>query len=48
MKTLPSRPDLEHLRRQAKELLAQLRLTEPKTSLAEAQAAVAELYGVPG
>ena len=45
MKTLPESPDLDHLRRQAKELLAQLRLSRAETSLSEAQTAVAELYG---
>lgn len=45
MKTLPDSPNLDHLRRQAKDLLAGLRDSEPRTSLADAQAAVAQRYG---
>ncbi|TDV42657.1 phosphotransferase [Actinophytocola oryzae] len=45
MRTLPDNPDLGHLRQQAKDLLAGLRDTEPATSLATAQAALARQYG---
>ncbi|MBG0562268.1 phosphotransferase enzyme family protein [Actinoplanes aureus] len=45
MKTLPDNPDLDHLRRQAKNLLAGLRDSRPGTTLAEAQASLAEQYG---
>lgn len=45
MKTLPDNPHLDHLRQQAKDLLAGLRDTAPATTLAQAQAALAEQYG---
>lgn len=45
MKTLPDNPNLDHLRQQAKDLLAGLRDSEPGTTLSEAQAALAEQYG---
>jgi Ser/Thr protein kinase RdoA (MazF antagonist) len=45
VKTLPDRPNLDHLRRQAKDLLAGLRESEPATSLAQAQALLAGQYG---
>jgi aminoglycoside phosphotransferase (APT) family kinase protein len=45
MKTLPDNPHLDHLRRQAKDLLAGLRDTNPHASLADAQSALAEQYG---
>jgi hypothetical protein len=45
MKTLPDNPNLDHLRRQAKDLLAGLRDTHPDASLADAQASLAEQYG---
>ncbi len=45
MKTLPDNPHLDHLRRQAKDLLAGLRDSDPSASLADAQAALAEQYG---
>jgi hypothetical protein len=45
MKTLPDNPNLDHLRRQAKDLLAGLRDSEPGASLAGAQASLAEQYG---
>nr|WP_221378727.1 phosphotransferase [Actinoplanes polyasparticus] len=45
MKTLPDHANLDHLRRQAKDLLAGLRDSEPGTSLADAQAALAGQYG---
>lgn len=45
MKTLPDNPNLEHLRRQAKDLLAGLRDSRPDVSLADAQASLAEQYG---
>ena len=45
MKTLPDNPNLDHLRRQAKGLLAGLRDFRPDASLADAQASLAEQYG---
>lgn len=45
MKTLPDNPNLDHLRRQAKDLLAGLRDSRPEASLADAQASLAERYG---
>lgn len=45
MKTLPDNPNLDHLRRQAKDLLAGLRDSDPDVSLADAQASLAEQYG---
>jgi len=45
MKTLPDNPNLDHLRRQAKDLLAGLRDTDPRATLADAQAALARQYG---
>lgn len=45
MKTLPDNPNLEHLRRQAKDLLSGLRDSRPAATLAEAQASLAEQYG---
>ncbi|ACQ79364.1 aminoglycoside phosphotransferase [Beutenbergia cavernae DSM 12333] len=45
MKTLPDNPNLDHLRRQAKDLLAGLRDQDPTTTLAAAQAALAQQYG---
>jgi Ser/Thr protein kinase RdoA (MazF antagonist) len=45
VKTLPDNPHLDHLRRQAKDLLAGLRDSDPGTSLADAQALLAEQYG---
>jgi Ser/Thr protein kinase RdoA (MazF antagonist) len=45
VKTLPDNPNLDHLRRQAKELLAGLRDGDPTVSLADAQARLAEQYG---
>jgi hypothetical protein len=45
MKTLPNNPNLDHLRRQAKDLLAGLRDSDPDASLADAQASLAEQYG---
>jgi Ser/Thr protein kinase RdoA (MazF antagonist) len=45
MRTLPESASLDHLRRQAKELLAILRRREPKATLGEAQAALAREYG---
>ncbi|MGN9837540.1 glyoxalase superfamily protein [Nonomuraea sp. H19] len=45
MKTLPDNPNLDHLRRQAKELLAGLRDSSPSVSLAAAQTALARQYG---
>ncbi|WP_433042595.1 phosphotransferase [Dactylosporangium sp. CS-033363] len=48
MKTLPDHPNLDHLRRQAKDLLAGLRDTDPGATLAGAQASIAEQYGFRG
>ncbi|MCT2587054.1 phosphotransferase [Actinophytocola gossypii] len=45
MKTLPDNPNLDHLRRQAKDLLAGLRDSDPDASLADAQTSLAEQYG---
>jgi Ser/Thr protein kinase RdoA (MazF antagonist) len=45
MKTLPENPSLDHLRKQAKDLLAGLRDSNPRASLAEAQSSLAEQYG---
>lgn len=45
MKTLPDNPNLDHLRQQAKDLLAGLRDSDPAASLAYAQASLAEQYG---
>jgi hypothetical protein len=45
MKTLPENPSLDHLRKQAKDLLAGLRDSNPSASLAEAQSSLAEQYG---
>ena len=42
---LPARPNLEHLKNQAKDLLEQLRRTNPSAQLADAQHAVATAYG---
>jgi hypothetical protein len=48
VKTLPDHPNIEHLRRQAKDLLAGLRDTHPATTLADAQASLASQYGFRG
>jgi len=45
--SLPSRPNLEWLRKSAKQRLAELRKTEPHAKLADAQRAVAREYGFP-
>jgi hypothetical protein len=45
VKTLPDNPDLNHLRQQAKDLLAGLRDIVPATSLATAQTSLARQYG---
>jgi hypothetical protein len=45
MRTLPDNPHLDHLRQQAKDLLAGLREAEPSTSLSDAQTALARQYG---
>jgi catechol 2,3-dioxygenase-like lactoylglutathione lyase family enzyme len=44
-KTLPSRPDLEWLRKAAKERLAELRARDPAAKLHRAQLAIAQEYG---
>ena len=42
---LPVRPNLDHLKKQAKALLDQMRLREPSAQLADAQHALAREYG---
>lgn len=42
---LPAVPNLEHLRKQAKELLRELQLQKPESKLADAQHAIAVEYG---
>jgi hypothetical protein len=42
---LPERPDLDHLRRQAKTLLRELRRQDPRTQLSAAQRQLAREYG---
>jgi hypothetical protein len=42
---LPRRPSLDHLKKQAKERLRELRLRQPEASLADAQHALAREYG---
>jgi hypothetical protein len=44
---LPSHPSLEHLRKQAKDLLPALRQQNPESKLADAQHAIAVEYGFP-
>ncbi|WP_432889142.1 hypothetical protein ACQPYH_09555 [Kribbella sp. CA-245084] len=46
MKLLPDRPNLEFLRKEAKDLLAALRESKPDASLADAQRALAGEYGL--
>ena len=45
MKVMPDNPNLDHLRQQAKDLLVGLRDSDPNSSLADAQASLAEQYG---
>jgi Ser/Thr protein kinase RdoA (MazF antagonist) len=45
MRALPDNPNLDHLRRQAKDLLAGLRDSDPHASLTDAQASLAGQYG---
>ncbi len=45
MKTLPDNPSLDHLRRQAKDLLTGMRDVQPEASLADAQESLAQQYG---
>lgn len=45
MKTLPEHPNLDHLRQQAKDVLAHRRTSRPEATLGEAQAEVAEQHG---
>jgi Ser/Thr protein kinase RdoA (MazF antagonist) len=45
VKTLPDNPNADHLRQQAKDLLAGLRDSEPGATLSDAQASLAEQYG---
>jgi Ser/Thr protein kinase RdoA (MazF antagonist) len=45
MKTLPDNPNIDHLRQQAKDLLAGLRDSTPEATLADAQASLAQQYG---
>jgi Ser/Thr protein kinase RdoA (MazF antagonist) len=47
VKALPENPSLDHLREQAKDLHRTLRKTEPATTLASAQNALANQYGFP-
>jgi hypothetical protein len=42
---LPDRPNLEHLRKQAKERLREMKLRDPRARLADAQHAIARQYG---
>jgi hypothetical protein len=42
---LPARPNLEHLKKQAKELLPELQRQQPQSKLADAQHAIAVEYG---
>ena len=44
-KTLPSRPNLDWLRKTAKQALAELRPHDPSAKLADAQRKVARDYG---
>jgi ankyrin repeat protein len=44
---LPDRPSLEHLRKQAKDLLREERARNPAATLAKAQLAIARKYGLP-
>jgi ATP-dependent Clp protease ATP-binding subunit ClpC len=44
---LPDRPNLEHLRKQAKERLREMKLRDPGARLADAQHAIACEYGFP-
>jgi hypothetical protein len=44
---LPNRPNLEHLKKQARERLRELRVRVPGTRLADAQHAIAREYGFP-
>lgn len=47
VRTLPERPNLEHLRKEAKQRLKLLRQTDPAAALAVAQREVARDYGFP-
>jgi hypothetical protein len=47
VKTLPDNPNLDHLRQQAKDLLAGLRDADAGATLAQAQSLLAEQYGFP-
>ena len=42
---LPARPNLDHLRKQAKQLLQKMKLQDPDAQLADAQHALAREYG---
>jgi hypothetical protein len=44
-RTLPDRPNLEHLKRQAKDAREELRRRDPGAKLADAQRAIAAAYG---
>ena len=46
MRMLADNPSMDYLRREAKELLVALREADPTATLADAQRAVAEMYGV--
>lgn len=47
VQSLPPRPDLEHLKNQAKRRLDELRRSDPHAKLADAQYAIATEYGFP-
>jgi Ser/Thr protein kinase RdoA (MazF antagonist) len=47
VKVLPTRPHIDHLRRQAHEHLRDLRRSHPATTLSDAQASLADQYGFP-
>jgi hypothetical protein len=47
VKTLPTRPHIDHLRRQAQEHLRALRRSRPDTTLSDARASLADQYGFP-
>jgi hypothetical protein len=46
MRLLPDKPSLDFLRQQAKDLLAAMRESRPRSSLADAQQALAAEYGM--
>ena len=46
VKALPEKPNLDHLRQQAKDLLAKIRASHPETPLATAQTLLGRQYGL--